>query len=502
MRKFNTTGPCDPKKHYMIMREALVAEGLAKVDEGKYITIFAPRQAGKSTYFFLLMDRIKSQKKYAPVWLSFENLKTVSEDAFYEELHEDLNQKLKCNSSITDSRSLGRFFQTIKGQTKPIVLIIDEFEGIPEAVLSEFMHTFRKLYHQKEDNALHSLILVGVSSIAELILSSTSPFNIVDQLNLTYFNIDEVKGLIENYTSETGHEFEPEVIKAIYNNTNGQPGLVCGLCRHLVEEIVTDKAKPVSMADFYKTLRYYLTEKPDLNIMNIVQKARQKKDFMLKLLFSGKSIDFSIHDPAIAFLSAHGVVAKVENDVAVPVPLYAKALIRAFQPLINGEIDHYVSAKDTFSEYVTPAGLKIGAILEKFSNYVRRRGFKAFDTEQLKEAAWHYSLDGFMSFFIERLEGQTFIGVPTGRGRADILIVYKDKKYVIETKCFTDNYYYQKGKKQLAEYLKSEELSEGYYVVFSNKHTDNDELYFEEEVEGKKIYTYIVCTQFEQASRV
>ncbi len=32
--------------------------------------------------------------------------------------------------------------------------------------------------------------------------------------------------------------------------------------------------------------------------------------------------------------------------------------------------------------------------MNKYRQYVQRRGFKAFDTEKLKEGAWHYSFDG------------------------------------------------------------------------------------------------------------
>jgi hypothetical protein len=62
--------------------------------------------------------------------------------------------------------------------------VIDEFEGIPDAVLSEVMHTFRKIYHKREYHCLHSLILVGVSTIAELVISSASPFNITEELQI------------------------------------------------------------------------------------------------------------------------------------------------------------------------------------------------------------------------------------------------------------------------------------------------------------------------------
>lgn len=45
-----------------------------------------------------------------------------------------------------------------------------------------------------------------------------------------------------------------------------------------------------------------------------------------------------------------------------------------------------------------------------------------------------------------------------------------------------------------------EALAEGYYVVFSNKHADTDALFFDETINGKRIYTYIIRTDFDRPS--
>jgi hypothetical protein len=139
--------------------------------------------------------------------------------------------------------------------------------------------------------------------------------------------------------------------------------------------------------------------------------------------------------------------------------------------------------------------------LQQYVAYVAKRGYRAFDTKHLKEGAWHYSLDGFINFFIERLGGQTYIEVPTGRGRTDILILYRDKKYIIETKIFTDLSYFERGKRQLAAYLKTESLEEGHYVVFSRKHSADDVLEREETIDGKRIFTHLIRVNFDRPSR-
>lgn len=497
MRVFNTSGPCEPERHYTVMRETLVAKGQTLVDQGRYFTIFAPRQTGKTTYFQLLFRQLK-QTGYCPIWISFESLKTLPRAKFYQALNYHLDQELAeydihIDVHIEDQFDLQVYLSQTPESSQPIVLVIDEFEDVPDVVLSEFMHALRALYQKRQRHNLHALILVGVSTIAELVVSSASPFNVVDELRIPYFTFVEVQQLIEQYVNEAGQAFDTDVIKAIYDNTRGQPGLVCALCQYLVETVVTHHTQPVTMDAFYITLKHFLTERFDKNILNIVQKARTRRDFMLRVLFDDDPIAFTVDDPDIAYLYANGVVDHADGYVQLPVPLYSKRLITAFRPLINGESEHFVSSHDTFSGYITADGLNLHAILTKYRDYVRRRGFRAFDTRNLKEAAWHYSLDGFIHFFIERLGGKTFIEVPTGRGRTD--------KYIIETKIFTDNSYFQRGKRQLAEYLETEGLDEGYYVVFSRMHRDTDTLDFDEDIDGKRIYTYIIRTDFEVPSR-
>ena len=335
MREFNTTGPCDPALHYTVMREALMLEGQKKINKGRFFTLFAPRQAGKTTFFQLLIPKLK--ESYTPLWITFENLVTVNKEEFYQDVDEQIKEELlkyhfQSDYSITSPRSLANFFKINHLSVKPVVLFIDEFEGIPNGVLNEVMHTFRRIYHQKEYYRLHSLILVGVSTIAELVVSGASPFNIAEELELPYFTFEEVTLLIEQYAIESGQPFDKAVIKAIYQNTNGQPGLVCALCSYLVEKLVIDRNQPVTVEHYLKAQHHFLTERFDKNIINIVQKAREKRPFMLKLLFNDEPLPFSIHDPDMAWLYANGVIGNVNGNTDILVPLYQKALITAFRP--------------------------------------------------------------------------------------------------------------------------------------------------------------------------
>ena len=387
MREFKTTGPGDPTKHYTVMREALIAKCLEKVRKGRYLAMFAPKYSGKTTYFQLLLETVK-QEGFTPIRISFEELKSDSREVFYQYLNHQIHQylaeyQIKSEKIIKNQIELRYFFEQTQLQSKSIVLVIDEFERIPNSVLSEILPAFRHMYHEKQYHALSSLILVGVSTLAELVTSSASPFNVADELKVSYFTEEEVAQLINQYVIESGQKFEPNVIKAIYDNTKGQPGLVCALAAHLVETVALDKT--VTMDDFFPMLNYFLKSKYDKNILNIVQKAKQKKAFMYRLLFGEEPIDFNIYTEDIAYLHAHGVIDNIEERAGILVPLYSKCIITAFRPISNGERMHYgFSANDTFDEYLNDDGLNIHALLNKYRQYVRRRGFKAFNTENLK----------------------------------------------------------------------------------------------------------------------
>ncbi len=94
MRKFNTSGPNIPERHYTITRTELIKEGIELVEDERYFTIRAPRQTGKSTYFRQLANELNKQN-YQPVYFSVEGFNnfTVAEtfDTFCRELREQQN---------------------------------------------------------------------------------------------------------------------------------------------------------------------------------------------------------------------------------------------------------------------------------------------------------------------------------------------------------------------------------------------------------------------------
>ncbi len=73
IRTFETRGPVNPSRHYVVPRTEEIVDLGKRIKDGRYIVIFAPRQTGKTTFFRWTLDSL--DESYLPIQLNFEDLK-------------------------------------------------------------------------------------------------------------------------------------------------------------------------------------------------------------------------------------------------------------------------------------------------------------------------------------------------------------------------------------------------------------------------------------------
>ena len=104
-------------------------------------------------------------------------------------------------------RQLSRLLSDERSTSLPprLVLIIDEFDGIPQAAVSDFLHTLRRIYLTERDaRSPYSVGIVGVKNITQLNYDrSISPFNIQDEFTLPNFTAAQVRELLSQYTERS-----------------------------------------------------------------------------------------------------------------------------------------------------------------------------------------------------------------------------------------------------------------------------------------------------------
>ncbi|MCP4149417.1 MAG: AAA family ATPase [bacterium] len=496
-RYFNTSGPNIPAEHYTLKRENLISQGIQLVQNRRYFTIWAPRQTGKSTYFRLLAKKLETIG-YQVLHTNVENFKRATENECVSFLTDEFSETIGLNLKSKTFTSLHNELKRVKDGK--IVLVIDEIEGLNPDILSQFLHTVRNLYHFRDNHALKSVILVGVTNIVGIIQDNASPFNISDNLEMPYFTDLETSQLLNQHEKETGQMFQQEVKEKISAITANQPGLVNGFAQRLVTKWPNQE---IIFPEQYQAVeKWYIKEAVDKNVSNVLNRAKEYRAFVENLLFTEARIEYDIERPAIKFLHSQGLIRKDENDqVKFWVPLYKQKLYSAFYPYSNGE-DKLFFRNVNFMTLIDQEGkINFDVLIDNYKAYVKKRSFKYFREKDkktgqyinIKEAALAYSFETYIQIFLQEVEGKSYLEPHTGLGRCDLLINVKGNEYVVEFKIYRSQLRFKKGKKQLAYYCKRIGLTAGIYLVFvPNTVTLTDITEADESIRGINIKTYIV----------
>jgi hypothetical protein len=182
--------------------------------------------------------------------------------------------------------------------------------------------------------------IVGVKSITQLNYDrSISPFNIQDEFAWPNFTLDQVRGLLQQYTDEVGQVFAPEVIESIHKQTAGQPFLVNRMAQILTEEMGIPVSETISLEHFEIAHKQILHER-NVNISHLVPHIRRDKRFehiLMEICSYEKGIPFNFDNELISELATYGVLkAGRDGWCEIANPIYQYRIVRAFQPLING----------------------------------------------------------------------------------------------------------------------------------------------------------------------
>ena len=500
-KEFNSSGPNIPDRHYTLPRPTLMAKGKELVYNERYFTLFAPRQSGKSTFFTMLGEQLKTEG-YKVCYTNWEYYHRQSEQTFLKNLARKMRDAWSIDIPDTDFGNISASIEQCKDEK--LLLIVDEVEGINPDYLGDFLHTIRALYHSRHTHSLKSVILVGVKNITGVMQGAVSPFNINEELEVPYFTNEEILELLAMHETETtrlGKQqlFSQKVKERICYMTGGQPGLVNGFAGSLVQ--LFPDAPQFEFEHYERVESNYTHIKINKNVSNIVEKAKKHRKFVEELLFDEKPRPFRIQEEAIKDLVVNGVIAPDENDTIIfPVPLYRKCLHAAFTAPMNGEAAT-IMGNLIISEYFTPdKQLNIDKIIRGYQTYAKRRGFRYFMERDargrfvgLKEAALVYSFEMYIQSFLQVLEGKSYLEPQIALGRSDLIINIGGTAFVIETKIFYDANKFEKGKTQLAYYVKSLNLTKGIYLVFANSIFTNPVLEEADEwIDGVNITTYLV----------
>ncbi|MGL5066464.1 MAG: GxxExxY protein [Sarcina sp.] len=504
MRKaFNTTGVCNPKKHYLVNISKKLSEIEELIENEFYFVITRPRQYGKTTTLSQLYKNIKN--KYNVVKISFEgvgNSNFESEETFCGMITEMFKKHFKKDveilekiSSVKTMLELGYLISEIT-ESDEMILIIDEADKASNnEVFIEFLGMLRALYLEREEElstTFKSVILAGVYDIRNLKLKIrgdyehryNSPWNIAVKFDVDMsFNESEIFSMLEEYSSDNNLDMNIENLSnEIYKFTSGYPFLVSRVCQLVDEDIVANRSEIWTEYHIQRATKKLINEKNMLfdDLIKNLENNKELYKFIYNILVLNISQVYNINNPTIEIGTMFGyLVADSENNVIVSNQILKEVI---YNYMISRTDTTEMNSYNFKSNFIKEDNsLDIERVLLKFQQFMKEN-YSSRDTEFLERQGVLL----FLAFIKPIINGVGFdykeVQISEER-RLDIVISYNIYKYVIETKIWHGEIAHTKGLEQLRNYLDIEGLDRGYLLIFNfnkNKEYSKTEYVFEE----------------------
>ena len=512
-KRFNTTGSCNPAMHYMVDTSRKLEQIEEYIADGSYFTINRARQFGKTTTLDLLFNRLSD--RYVVIQLSFEIGDTIFDsvkgfcDGFDDKISNAFGltpeqvvfwkNEMKTDSFEGLSAKITAF---CSAQTKPVVLLVDEVDkSTDNQLFLNFLGMLRNKYLERSRRGMNStflsVILAGVYDVKNLKLKLrpdeerkyNSPWNIAADFNVDMtFRPDEIITMLNEYEADYQTGMDKEFISnEIYKYTSGYPFLVSKICELIDRRFDRDwSERGIQMA--VKTIvegENTLTDDISKNLEN----NNELRDLMYALSVNGATFPYSMIDPIMRLAAMFSYVKKVEGTARIHNLIFEECIHLYFV------MDYQRKAsKETNvikSDYILNGKLNMPYVIERFQSLIRNE-YRKMDNEFLERQGRLL----FLCFLKPIVNGTGFYYVePETRdgGRMDLVVSFAGEEFVIELKIWRGEKYEIEGKVQLAEYLKTRGLDEGYLVTFSflkNKTVQEEPEWIEHD--GKRIYEAII----------
>ena len=495
MRRFHSYGPVDLRFHIAVERRDLVercVEQLVNIPEegGHYFTIWGPRQTGKTWVMRRGIEEIRARygDRFAIGALSMQGILADDdgEEVFFRSVpslfREGFGFDVKAPVDWDGWRAL---FERQGGAfDRPLILLIDEFDSLPAAIIDRLVSGFRKMYLARDAYWLHGLALVGVRAVLGIDSPRGSPFNVQRSLHIPNLTQAEVAAMFDQYRTESGQTVEPGVVDSVYTETRGQPGLVGWFGELLTEKYNPGSGQPITGQHWERTYMLACRVEPNNTVLNLSRKAKGPYRAQVMALFGNPDVPFSFEQDWCNYLYTNGILDFQESTTSTGVPTTVCRFSCPFVQLrlyeaFSGDMAPRAVALpleplDMLADVFTATGIDAGALTGRYKGYlgrVRAAGKDPFQGEQrrsdlgLREAVGHFHLYAWLREAVGWRCGVS-PEFPTGNGKVDLLLQWEGHRAVIEVKSFRDAAELVSARRQAARYARGEGLAAAALAVF------------------------------------
>ncbi|WGZ95826.1 MAG: ATP-binding protein [Candidatus Thiothrix putei] len=445
-KHFNTTGPVHPEDHYCIdpMTRLDWEEVRNLIDAKKFFVLHAPRQTGKTTTLFAMMDELNRSSAYLALYINVESAQSARGEVvrgmktIVGNLIDSVAARLKdtrlraWRDDIWETHGADGAFKAMLSRWAqesplPIVLMIDEVDALVGDTLISLLRQLREGYIGRPVVAFpQSVILCGVRDVRDYrihtahheIITGGSAFNVkAKSLVMGNFNRTEVETLYAQHTAATGQTFNPDIFPELWEDTHGQPWLVNALGQELTweDKSARDRSTPITI-ERYRAARERLIYSRTTHLSQLSDKLKEPRvHAIISPLLSGETTPDTLAMDDVEYVTDLGLI---ENRPQLRISN------RIYQEVIPRELTwtKQITIAHQQAWYLTPTRhLDMPKLLNAFQQFFRENADSWIERFDYKEAGPQLLLQAFLQRIING-GGRINREYGLGRKRTDLYI--------------------------------------------------------------------------------
>jgi hypothetical protein len=258
----------------------------------------------------------------------------------------------------------------------------------------------------------------------------------------------------------TGQRFEPEAVALVHELSQGHPWLVNALADRVVERDLRDRSVAVSAAHIETAKEAIILERRT-HLDSLAARLREPRvQRILDPMLAGEETAADVLDDDFSYVLGLGLLRAREGRFEIANPIYREVVPRALTYIRQMQI-----ANEPRDYLRSDGSLDLPRLMAAFQLYWREHGHLAAEGFGYRESGPHLMLMTFLQRIVNgggRIEREYGLG----RGALDLLVTFRGARYAIEVKLRRDTQTQKRALEQVAHYLDSLALDEGWLVLF------------------------------------
>lgn len=486
------------------------------IEKGKYFTINRPRQYGKTTTISHLEKALRKNPDYLVSSISFEGIGVEAyqnSEVFITSLLGLLNKQFKFQNKLNyinfieehievkNFSQLSSFIADLVSiENTKIILIIDEVDkSMNNQIFIDFLGMLRNKYllmNDGKDFTFHSVVLSGVHDVKNLKIKLrpdeerkfNSPWNIATEFKVDMsFNPQEISTMLVDYVQDKNVGMNiPEISERIYYFTSGYPFLVSRICKEIDEVILPEKKEQKwDVSDIDNAVKIIVDER-NTNFESLVTNLENNAEifrFMEDLIIGSSAYLYNALDPVIQLCELYGFIKPEARKIVIHNKIYNEVVSNYIISRLTREKSKEMAEEAVRSQFVFPSGkLNLEKVLLKFQEVIKEKYSKSdvLKSNEFLEKDLRLLFLVFLKPIINGI-GFSFKEVETSEEkRLDIVVIFKDEKFIVELKLWRGEEYHKQGIIRLKEYMCREGAEKGYMLIM-DKNRSKEFVCYEEE---------------------